>query len=496
MLSNRRHWTVESETAAIRSEESRFLGADLGSVRVGVIGDVMVDRFLIGDSTRISPEAPVPVLHVHERREVLGGAANVARNLVSLGCQVRLMGLVGEDEAADALRALLTSSGLEASIFVDPSRPTTTKVRGITHGRQIFRFDHERVAPYSLTNTEIDTFERMVAECDAIILSDYSKGYLHEAQSLIQRAKRQGKLVVADPKGLDFERYRGVDLLKPNASEFRSIAGSWLSEEDFRLRAFVLQARLGIPNLLVTRSEDGMSLFEGGKAHHIPTRPREVYDVSGAGDTVTAVITTAIAWGVSLLSACNIANHAGGMVVERAGAVAVTLAEIESDMTQDRKHGSRIVSAGRLSREINVAKHNGKKIVMTNGCFDILHPGHITYLEEAKTLGDVLVVAVNSDHSVARLKGPSRPVNTLKIRQQMLAALSSVDWVVDFEEDTPENIVHLISPDVLVKGGDYSVNNIAGANHVRAMGGQVMVLPFINGYSTTEFIDRLGASRQ
>ncbi len=457
-----------------------------------VAGDVMLDQYLFGATSRISPEAPVPVVHVQKTDDRPGGAANVAVNLASLGVSTRLIGAVGNDAAADSLETLLTEHGIDCDFARVGDRPTITKTRVQSRGQQLIRLDQENPAELR-DSTLVDTLARTVAGAGAVVLSDYGKGALTDVRKMIALCRESGVPVLVDPKGRDFEKYRGATLLTPNQGEFEAVAGHCSSDADLTERGWQMVEDLELTALLVTRSEKGMMLLEtGNEPLFLSTQAREVYDVTGAGDTVIATLAGALASGQSLASAAALANIAAGLVVRKIGVATVTPGEIQVALHQRGQGGRGLVSRDELLVLVGEARARNERIVMTNGCFDILHAGHVAYLEEAKSLGDRLIVAVNDDDSVRRLKGDSRPINALEDRMLVLAGLAAVDWVVPFADDTPAGLIAAVLPDVLVKGGDYRPEEIAGGREVLQNGGEVRVLSFRDGHSTSRIIDKLG----
>ncbi|MBK1722440.1 bifunctional D-glycero-beta-D-manno-heptose-7-phosphate kinase/D-glycero-beta-D-manno-heptose 1-phosphate adenylyltransferase HldE [Thiocystis violacea] len=465
---------------------------DFSRARVLVAGDLMLDRYWTGATRRISPEAPVPVVHVGAVEDRPGGAANVALNLAALGVTTSLAGVTGADEAADILAARLAAQGIEARLHRRADVPTITKLRVLSHHQQLIRLDFEA----SLAPLEADPMpgliEAALADAHLLLLSDYAKGTLADPQPLIQAARAQGKPVLVDPKGRDFRRYQGATLLTPNRGELEEIVGvcdddAMLVEKGQRLRA-----GLRLDALLVTLGERGMLLLRANAdALHLPTQAREVFDVTGAGDTVIATLAAALGAGVELAEACALANCAAGLAVGKLGTATVTAAELER--AYQGVEWQPVLDRAALVAAVAAARAAGERVVMTNGCFDILHEGHVAYLQQARRLGDRLIVAVNDDASVRRLKGEGRPINRVEQRMAVLAGLASVDWVCPFGEDTPESLICAVKPDILVKGGDYQPDQIAGADCVRANGGEVRVLGFLPGRSTSRII---GAIRE
>lgn len=464
--------------------------------RVLVIGDVMLDRYWHGDTGRISPEAPVPVVRIGDQEMRLGGAGNVALNLASLGVATTLIGVVGDDEAGRSMRRLLADAGVDAQLIRSATHPTIAKLRVISRNQQLIRLDFEQsfdtAEAFEQSSLEA-AFAMALPDTGAVVLSDYGKGTLTHAASLIERARSAGRPVLVDPKGDDWQRYRGASVITPNLAEFEAVAGKAGSEAELAAAAADLRRRLALDALLVTRSERGMSLFSEAAPVHLPAHAQEVYDVTGAGDTVIALLAAGLAAGEALPEAAALANLGAGVVVAKLGTATVSVAELRRAARSRHSDEAGVLDEDSLMVHVEEARAHGEKVVMTNGCFDILHPGHIRYLEAARELGDWLVVAVNDDASVARLKGTGRPVNGLAQRMEVLCALSAVDWVVPFTEDTPERLICRVRPDVLVKGGDYRPEEVAGGECVREAGGEVRVLEFIDGYSTSDIIARMGA---
>lgn len=462
--------------------------------RVLVVGDVMLDRYWSGQTSRISPEAPVPVVHVdaNANEERAGGAANVALNIASLGGQVTLLGYIGDDTTGQSLETTLQAAKVNTHFITLDDVPTITKLRILSRHQQLIRLDFEESFAGQDHRHLQASFARLLADTDVVVLSDYSKGTLETARELIALAKQAGKPVVVDPKARDFAAYQGATVITPNLSEFRNAVGEWQDEADLLSRGQALSQRCELENLLITRSEQGMTLLRAdAEPYNLPTRAREVYDVTGAGDTVVAVLATSMAAQLPVEQAMALANLAAGIVVGKVGTATVSVAELHRALQAHQAQRKGVVSEEQLLLAVQDARIHGEKIVMTNGCFDILHVGHVTYLQEARKLGDRLIVAVNTDESVRKLKGETRPVNTMPNRMQMLAALECVDWVVDFSEDTPERLICALKPDLLVKGGDNDPQKIPGNRCVWDNGGDVVVLSFVDGVSTTETIAKI-----
>ncbi|AWL12844.1 D-glycero-beta-D-manno-heptose-7-phosphate kinase [Saliniradius amylolyticus] len=465
---------------------------DFSRARVLVVGDIMLDRYWSGPTGRVSPEAPVPVVNIHQQEDRPGGAANVALNLAALGAQVTLSGLTGDDASADDLERRLNGVGVDCLFERQPKLETITKLRVLSRHQQLIRLDFEQDFSQADKSALEQRIKAALAEHDMLLLSDYNKGTLSQAQSLIRMAKEAGCTVVVDPKGTDYARYQGADLLTPNMHEFSLIQGEVTDEADLINKAHELIERLSLQGLLVTRSEQGMTLVGPVEGElHLPAKAKEVYDVTGAGDTVIATLAAARAAGCDWPQSCSLANAAASIVVGKLGTSTVSVSELAEVFSEQQSLDHGVVSEEQLKMALKAARARGERLVMTNGCFDILHAGHVSYLQAARQQGDRLIVAVNSDASVTRLKGPGRPVNSCERRMSVLAGLASVDWVVPFGEDTPQRLIAELLPDVLVKGGDYRPEEIAGSKEVWANGGEVKVLNFEDGVSTTGIIDRI-----
>jgi len=467
---------------------------DFSKASVLVVGDLMLDRYWFGDAARISPEAPVPIVNIKQIDERPGGAGNVALNIAALGVDTTLIGITGKDEAGHILTEQLAAAGVSHDIHCLVNIPTITKHRVISQHQQLLRMDFEEKFPAFDPTTLVNYYTQNLADVRLVVLSDYGKGTLVCAPELIRLAKKAGVPVLVDPKGTDFSIYRGADVITPNYKEFESIVGPCYYEQEIVSKGRELIRKYDIDALLLTRGERGMTLIQQKEeALHLPAHAREVFDVTGAGDTVIAMLGAALASGTTLSYAMMLANLAASIVVTKLGAATVSVPELYAALTlaNDTLSPTGIMSQEELVLGVSEARMQGKRIVFTNGCFDILHAGHITYLQQAKQLGDMLVVAVNDDESVKRLKGPGRPINSVEHRMAVLAGLSAVDWVTSFHDDTPERLLKILQPDVLVKGGDYTVDQVVGADIVRAYGGDIRVLGIINNLSTTSIIDRV-----
>lgn len=460
--------------------------------RVLVIGDVMLDRYWSGVTSRISPEAPVPVVHVQEMEERPGGAGNVALNIAALGGQATLLSICGADAMGDILEKKLQAAGVECLLQRSPNVPTISKIRVLSLHQQLIRLDFEEDFHILDTQALLTDYQALLKKTDIIVLSDYAKGSLHNVPEFIALARAAGIPVFVDPKGHDFSIYRGATLLTPNRREFEAIVGICRDEEELVRKGTALLREFDIEALLVTRGEQGMTLIRQGESElHLPAKAREVYDVTGAGDTVIAVLAAAYAEKHDLPQAASIANLAASIVVGKLGAATVSVPELRRTIQEEHFFGQGVMTEEQLLIAVSDARAHNERIVMTGGCFDILHAGHVAYLEQAKRFGDRLVVAVNDDASVSRLKGAARPINTLARRMAVLAGLSAVDWVVSFSDDTPERLVNSVLPDVWVKGGDYRVEELPEAKPVLANGGDVKILQFVEGCSTTDIVEKL-----
>ncbi|MEK9823248.1 MAG: bifunctional D-glycero-beta-D-manno-heptose-7-phosphate kinase/D-glycero-beta-D-manno-heptose 1-phosphate adenylyltransferase HldE [Gammaproteobacteria bacterium] len=460
------------------------------SASILTIGDAMIDRYWHGDTRRISAEAPIPVIDVDDIEDRPGGAANVALNVATLGARSSLIAATGQDEMAAVLRAKLEASGIDCHFLELPGWPTITKIRLVSRSQQMLRADFESMA--DVAATDIVKAMGELAGCSAVVISDYDKGLFQDPASVIAAARQQQVPVFVDPKFKDFSAYQGATLIKPNQLELEKAVGAWHSEAEMLTKCRALMEQVGCDALLVTRASEGMTLIQKGEEEaHFPARTREVYDTSGAGDTVIAVLAAALGSGQTLKDSVALANIAAGIVVSHFGVTSVSGPELraEVDVTAPADRGK--MTAEQLAIAVQVARSRGEKIVFTNGCFDILHAGHVDYLSDAKNEGDRLIVATNSDESVHRLKGEGRPINTLDRRMTMLAGLAAVDWVVSFDEDTPENLLRQIRPDVLVKGGDYGIDQVVGADIVRESGGEVKVLSLVEDCSTSAIVEKI-----
>ena len=460
-------------------------------VHVLVVGDVMLDRYWHADANRISPEAPVPVASITDTHDRAGGAANVAQNISSLGSQVTLLGAIGDDEEGAALQTLLQKQKIQTNLVASQSIRTTSKIRIVSRNQQLIRLDFDDKAHDCAREVE-HAFSSCITDCSIVILSDYGKGVLSDAQAIIKQANKNNKKVIVDPKGSDFSIYKDASVITPNYSEFCAVVGECNSEQQICDKAQNLCAQNNFEALLITRSEKGMTLvMQNGAVTNFPAQMREVYDVTGAGDTVISAFAMSLAADGNFEQAARVANIAASIVVGKFGAATVSAEELTHGMLSYECPNSKLVSSDFLAKRIEDAHAKKQVVVFTNGCFDVLHKGHAHLLREASTFGDLVVVALNSDDSVKRLKGNDRPINNLQDRAEMLSYFQSVDWIVSFDEDTPAELIKKLNPDMLVKGGDYAPSEIVGADHVIQRGGEVKIIPFVDGYSTSNIISSI-----
>jgi D-beta-D-heptose 7-phosphate kinase/D-beta-D-heptose 1-phosphate adenosyltransferase len=462
-----------------------------------VIGDLMLDRYVWGDVERISPEAPVPVVRVAHQTAQPGGAGNVAMNLVGLGAKATLFGFCGQDADGHALEQALESAGIQLQTTAVASHPTTTKLRVVGGKQQMMRLDTEKIDGYP-EEAYIRLMEKLdaaIATADAIVLSDYAKGVLTEqvCQHAIQSARRRGIPVLVDPKQRSFSRYHGATTICPNLPELSVATGISAKELDALLAAGQkMVIDLDLESLTATMSEKGIALLRADSKFIAPAVARQVFDVSGAGDAVIASLALALAGGLSMEVAVQLANVAAGIAVSKVGTVPVNRDELLMSLMPEieLRAAEKVLTLEALRARASAWRSAGQRIVFTNGCFDLLHIGHITLLEDARRLGDRLVVGINSDASVSGLKGPTRPIVGERERGRILAALAAVDAVLVFDEPTPLRLIEALRPDVIVKGGDYSEETVVGAREVRSWGGCVKIIPTVEGFSTTKLIEK------
>lgn len=462
-----------------------------------VVGDAMLDRYVYGAVRRISPEAPVPVLAVEREVAMPGGAGNVVRNLTAVGAAVAFVSVVGDDQAGSDLTGLIGGQpGVEPWLLVQGGRHTTTKTRFIANGQHMLRADQEVVQPIHprLADRMVKIAGDAVAATAILVLSDYGKGVLDgaTAKRLIEAAHAAGRRVVVDPKGRDYGRYAGADIITPNRAELAEATGMAVDTEDGILAAMrALQAAHGFGSVLVTRSEDGMTLLQGDRVHHFPAEAEEVHDVSGAGDTVVATLAAGLAGGLDLPVATRLANIAAGIVVSKVGTAVAREEELLEALTPERGALRKVMSRSMAQEQVERWRRRGWRVGFTNGCFDLLHPGHVHLLEQARSWCDRLVVGLNTDASVKRLKGAARPIQAEAARAAVLASLATVDCVTLFDEDTPIELIRLLQPEVLVKGADYTVEQVVGGDIVLDYGGQVKLAQLLPGNSTTATVARI-----
>lgn len=473
----------------------------LSEAKILVVGDVMLDRYWQGDSSRISPEAPVPVVKIGELDDKVGGAANVAKNIAHLDGQVTLLGLIGEDENADRLEQLLNDSRINSALIRQSEQPTITKLRVISRQQQVVRLDFEETFSELQAQALKEQYLKVLPDYDYIVFSDYNKGSLRYISEMISLARAANKTVLVDPKAKDLSVYAGANIITPNKNEFVAAGGEVTNELAIVHSAQKIMQECQIESILLTRSEQGMSAISKENKVDMPAQVLEVSDVTGAGDTVIATLAMMTALGLELADAAKVANLAAGIVVAKLGAATVSPEELYRAVNKNifaSKQAHYQTPFEEVLRHIEFARQSGERIVFTNGCFDILHAGHVHYLEQAKALGDRLVVGLNNDESIKRLKGQDRPINPLKERATVVSGLASVDWVIPFGEqngnqhdDTPFDLISLIKPDVLVKGGDYTIEQIVGADVVENNGGEVAIIDFVDGCSTTKIINKI-----
>ncbi|MDR2219170.1 MAG: bifunctional D-glycero-beta-D-manno-heptose-7-phosphate kinase/D-glycero-beta-D-manno-heptose 1-phosphate adenylyltransferase HldE [Methylobacillus sp.] len=465
-----------------------------------VIGDLMLDRYLWGDVERISPEAPVPVVLIKNETECAGGAANVAANLAGLKIATRLVGFIGDDDNGIRLQRAIIEMGVDAGGLVKAAHhPTIAKVRILGGHQQMMRLDREERAQYSDADMQrlLAALKRQLeARPSIIVLSDYAKGVLTAelCQTVIQAARKYNIPVLVDPKGREYAKYAGATALTPNKRETAEACNVDARDNDALLAAAErLRAELKLDFLAVTRSEEGVSLIENGHALHIPATARQVFDVSGAGDTVIATLAAGLIAGLNREQALHLANLAAGVVVGKVGTVPISYEELLRELTVEdsTRQADKVCVLDALLERVAAWRVSGDKIVFTNGCFDLLHAGHVTYLEGARKLGDRLIVGLNTDRSVSALKGPNRPVIHEADRARVMAALESVDAVVLFDEDTPLELIRAIRPDVLAKGSDYSEDQVVGGSDVKSWGGRIALVELVPGRSTSNIIGKL-----
>ena len=462
---------------------------------IAVIGDLMIDHYFWGSCERISPEAPVPIVNISKESSVLGGAGNVLTNLYSLGADVSIFSVIGDDSNAFEMERLIGELPLKDSYLIkEKSRHTTKKSRVISAGQQVIRYDDETKESITLSSQVklLEEIQKRLFHFDMLLLSDYGKGVLTSnlTQDIISLAKGMNKRVLVDPKGSDYSKYRGATLLTPNRKEATVATGIEIVDHESLSQALtILKDSLSLDYSIITLSEDGIGVLDD-EVKVIPTVAREVFDVTGAGDTVLASLALSLASGFNIVEACEFANKAAAVVVAKVGSATVTLNEIEEyeHSLNQGKSENKIKDFEQIQRVAKRLREQGRKIIFTNGCFDILHRGHATYLQKAKELGDILILGLNSDESIRRLKGKDRPINNLEDRAFLVGALESVDFVVPFEEDTPYELIKLVQPHILVKGADYRGKEVVGSD----IADEVVLIDFVEGKSTTGLIEKIG----
>ncbi|MCA8914044.1 MAG: D-glycero-beta-D-manno-heptose-7-phosphate kinase [Planctomycetes bacterium] len=472
----------------------------LGKPKLAVVGDLILDHYVFGAVSRISPEAPIPVLHVRREEDRLGGAANVAANILSLGGDAALVGAIGRDEPGSRFRKLAgKASGLSLAAAQTTTRPTVLKTRMVSQNQQMLRVDREE--PGALAAAELKEVTaralQSLAGVRALVISDYGKGVItpESSQAMIAAASKAGVPVIVDPKGRDYSRYKGATAVTPNRAEAEAATGiDCATMEGVEAAGRKLCRELKLKAAVITLSAQGVAVIPArGKLAHFPAQARSVYDVTGAGDTFIAAFAMCVAGGAELNTAARIANYAAALKVARFGAVAITREELRRSVISAHEgfdHAGKVMTHAELVEALVPHRRHGERIVFTNGCFDLLHQGHVTYLNFCRGQGDVVVIGLNSDASVRRLKGPTRPVNEAEARARVLAALSDVDYVTVFEEDTPDQLIRELRPDVLVKGEDWSGKKVAGASFVESTGGRVVFAPLVQGKSTSNMIEK------
>lgn len=459
--------------------------------KIVVVGDLMIDEYWSGSVKRISPEAPVPVVKINNKDYLLGGAANVALNLKKIGCNVSLFGSIGDDNNGKLLTKIIKENKIKFFSSVKKNTKTISKLRIVSDSSHMIRLDFEDcMEKYKFNNEKV--LKKEILSADTVVFSDYNKGTLKDINLFIQFAKKYNKLVVVDPKGDDYSKYRGATLITPNLKEFYQAVGVKSNMKIMSSHARKLIKKFKIENIIITKGSNGMSLVSKNNELHLPAIAREVYDVTGAGDTVVALMAACIGINLPITTAMKLANQAASQVVGKVGNSFVTIDDINNSFNREKINLKQFNFKNEKDILISVKKikESNKTIVMTNGCFDIIHPGHLHLFKQAKTLGEFLIVAINDDKSVRRLKGKSRPINDLKSRVKILEAIKHVDAVVVFKEDTPEKIIRIISPDILVKGGDYNMDQVIGAKYVTSKGGKVKIIKFLKGHSSTSIINK------
>ena len=482
----------------MKEKFKNFLDSD-HRPRLLVIGDLILDEYIWGAVSRISPEAPVPILETKSENLTLGGAANVANNLVALGCEVHLVGAIGQDEKGDKLLTLIEEKGISSKgIFRFVHRPTTSKIRVVAHNQQVLRIDKEDNRPITeeTENRIIKYINKALPDMDIVICSDYRKGILTEKvfNAVSHRAKNSKKRVIVDPKSSDFELYKGATVITPNQFEVEKAVPIKIQDKiDLDRAAEYLLNLTHAEVLLITRGKDGMTLYPNkAKPVDIPTQAKEVFDVTGAGDTVVSVLAMALAVGFNPEDSAWLSNMAASIVVGKVGTAVVTLNEINEYLQDEMlRTAHTVLKLEELKKIVSLAKGTGKTVVFTNGCFDLIHGGHIEFLQKAREKGDLLVVGLNSDRSVKSIKGEGRPIKSEKERANIISALRYVDYITIFDESTPEDLIREVRPDILVKGDDYAIDEVVGREIVEGYGAKVELIPIVQGLSTTNIVEKI-----
>ncbi len=482
----------------MKEKFKNFLDSD-HRPRLLVIGDLILDEYIWGAVSRISPEAPVPILETKSENLTLGGAANVANNLVALGCEVHLVGAIGQDEKGDKLLTLIEEKGISSKgIFRFVHRPTTSKIRVVAHNQQVLRIDKEDNRPITeeTENRIIKYINKALPDMDIVICSDYRKGILTEKvfSAVSHRAKNSKKRVIVDPKSSDFELYKGATVITPNQFEVEKAVPIKIQDKvDLDRAAEYLLNLTHAEVLLITRGKDGMTLYPNkAKPVDIPTQAKEVFDVTGAGDTVVSVLAMALAVGFNPEDSAWLSNMAASIVVGKVGTAVVTLNEINEYLQEEMlRTAHTVLKLEELKKIVSLAKGTGKTVVFTNGCFDLIHGGHIEFLQKAREKGDLLVVGLNSDRSVKSIKGEGRPIKSEKERANIISALRYVDYITIFDESTPADLIREVRPDILVKGDDYAIDEVVGREIVEGYGAKVELIPVVQGLSTTNIVEKI-----
>jgi len=487
----------------MKTKFKSFLDSD-HRPRILVVGDLILDEYIWGSVHRISPEAPVPILETKSENLALGGAANVANNLVALGCEVCLAGAIGQDERGDKLLTLIEDKNISSKgIFRFVHRPTTSKIRVVAHNQQVLRIDKEDNRPITeeTENKIIKFINTTLPDMDIVICSDYRKGILTEKvfSAIIHRAKNSKKRVIVDPKSSNFQLYKGATIITPNQFEVEKAVPIKIQDKiDLDRAAEYLLNLTHAESLLITRGKDGMTLYPNKeKPIDIPTQAKEVFDVTGAGDTVVSVLAMALAAGFNYPDSAWLSNMAASIVVGKVGTAIVTLNEINEYLQEEMLRTSQsVLKLEELNKIVSLAKSTGKTVVFTNGCFDLIHGGHIEFLQKAREKGDLLVVGLNSDKSVRAIKGDGRPIKTEKERANIISALKYVDYITIFDETTPEEVIREVRPDILVKGDDYGIDEVVGREIVEGYGARVELIPIVKGLSTTNIVTKILESQK